>query len=148
MCCTTPMYCNARAFELHNSFLFRDLRRTLCLMANRAPWRELTRTDDLRLAMNIATTIAAMQFDVRLCGRDGALLRNAEPLPGGPYLVLIRPADWPDLHDVLDQIIDEQIEFDARLAARDRKSLRLSRIVMILSSAIVAALAVLGIVEL
>jgi hypothetical protein len=70
----------------------------------------------VELARSIATTIAAMEYDVRL--RDagsGRLMSDAGDDSGGPYVVEARAADWPELVDVLDEIIREQREFDAAL---------------------------------
>jgi hypothetical protein len=43
-------------------------------------WRELFRCDDLKLARAVATSIAAMEFDVRLCSVNPSAWRDdAEP---------------------------------------------------------------------
>jgi hypothetical protein len=74
-------------------------------MVAQAPmtWRELAQFDDLPLARAVATSIAAMEFEVRL--QDGR--------------VEVHGAHWDDLAEVLQEIIDEQVEFDRRLAERD-----------------------------
>jgi len=108
------------------------------------------RTDDLSQAMMVTTTIAAMQFDVQLLQRSGAPMRNTDDPAAfrGPFTVSVRPDDWPDLRDVLDEIIREQAEFDSRLAARGHRTLRLSRVILFAAILLVALLAILGVINL
>ena len=81
-------------------------------MVSQTPWRELARFDDLRLARIVATSIAAMEFEVRLTDRaDAAGIRRSAAL----YAVEVDAEDWADLAEVLDEIIDEQEEFDRAL---------------------------------
>ncbi len=75
------------------------------------PWRELARFDDLPIARAVAVSIAAMEFDVRLAGGESEG-------PPSPYRVEVHGACLDDLADVLQEIIDEQVEFDRRLAQR------------------------------
>ncbi len=75
------------------------------------PWCELARFDDLPMARAVATSIAAMEFDVRLAGGE-------DEGPPSPYRVEVHSACFGDLADVLHEIIDEQVEFDRRLAQR------------------------------
>src|SRR2546426_4000189 len=90
----------------------------------RDDWRELYRCNDLLAARAVTTSIAAMEFDVRLRGRDDPHALDHDPLAfrpcdfPGPYIIEVPQQHWGDLAQVLDQIIDEQAEFDALLAAR------------------------------
>ncbi len=104
-------------------------------------WQELCRFDDLMLARAVATSIAAMEFDVCLSGgRDEEADLAAEsaaedlltdPLPP-PYVVLVCPSDWREIATVLEEIIDEQADFDRRLAERSLDSRR-ARIAAVLT---------------
>jgi len=78
-------------------------------MVLQATWCELCRFDDLVLARAVATSIASMEFDVRLCD-------SGRP----PFIVQVENVDAGSLADVLDEIIDEQREFDHMLADRSR----------------------------
>ncbi len=85
-------------------------------------WRELCRFDDAALARAVATSIASMEYDVRL-----------SPHPGRtPFIVEVIDAEWADLADVLEEIIDEQIEFD-RLVDDRRAGTRHARIVAVIT---------------
>jgi hypothetical protein len=76
-----------------------------------ASWVELARFEDRPLASIVATTIEAMEFDVRL--RDG-------DVPGGEgaWIVDVDVTDQEALAEVLQEIIDEQVEFDRRIASQ------------------------------
>ena len=96
-------------------------------------WCELCRFDDLMLARAVATSIAAMEFDVRLCAADGPAPRADEAHTGfPPYVVEVFGSQWQPLAEVLDQIIDEQQEFDRAIAQRQTGS-RNARIVTIIT---------------
>jgi hypothetical protein len=85
-------------------------------------WRDLCRFDDGPLARAVATSIASMEFEVRLdeeqlsppalAGHD----RRQEATRR--FVVRVRQRHWLDLADVLDEIIGEQREFDRQLAER------------------------------
>ncbi len=77
-------------------------------------WRELARFDDLPLARAVATSIASMEFDVRVSGADS----EAVDVPDPPYRIEVHHTHWHDLADIFDEIVDEQVEFDRRLAQR------------------------------
>jgi hypothetical protein len=115
------------------------------MMVAAIAWQELCRFDDLLLARAVATSIAAMEFDVCLaCGVDrdagAADIAEAESAAGDvsadspPYVVLVCPSDWHEIAGVLDEIIDEQEDFDRRLAERFETS-RHARIVAVLTLA-------------
>ncbi len=72
------------------------------------PWRELCRIGDPVLARAVATSIAAMEFDVRLHA----------PASGAAHVIEVSSRHYDDLDDVLEEIISEQAEFDRRLAER------------------------------
>ena len=83
------------------------------------PWHELCRFDDVVLARAVATSIAAMEFDVRICASGHPAGTDDADHPGRPpYVVEVAPGELTDLAEVLDEIIDEQQEFDRILAER------------------------------
>jgi hypothetical protein len=115
-----------------------------CCESTVTKWRELYRCDDLKLARAVATCIAAMEFDVRVCsinpkawdcGCDDAEHvctggAREEVIPG-PHVIEV-PADvWPQLAGVLGEIIDEQREFDEQLELRRERNR--TRLVIVLS---------------
>ena len=86
-------------------------------------WRTLSTYERLDEAQAVTTSIAAMEFDVRLIDA----VRGVDVAPDdadsfGPYHVDVRPADWAELVDVLDQIEDEQVAFDTVVEERRRKA--------------------------
>jgi len=107
-----------------------------------AQWRELCRFDDPQLARAVATSVASMEFEVRL--------NPDEPtdLAAPPFIVQVDDSDWATLTDVLDEIIDEQVQFD-RLFAIHQTKYRRQRIVLILSLAgVVETLVIFGLIKL
>jgi hypothetical protein len=115
-------------------------------------WNELHHCADVDEARRIATTIAAMGFEVRVrdLGEGGTLLDGAEKGDAvGPF-ALETPADQhADLAEVLGEIIDEQAAFDAALAARDRRRDTQGRwllwlILAVAAASVVAVLVVAG----
>ncbi|MDY7109180.1 MAG: hypothetical protein SYC29_11150 [Planctomycetota bacterium] len=118
-------------------------------MSDPAAWRDLHWCEDLVQARTIATAIAAMEYEVRV--RNVATARPVgedEEDWGGGYVVETRAADWPDLAGVLEEIIDEQREFDAALEAWHGRMGRLHRIFLGVVVGLIIALAILGIIEL
>jgi len=99
-------------------------------------WRELCRFDDLLSARAVATSIAAMEFDVRLCAADAPAEpppEHAHDHPGRPpFVVEVRSRHWHDLADVIDEIIAEQREFDLALESR-RGAGRPARLVAVIA---------------
>lgn len=121
-------------------------------MSDHASWRELLRCDHLAQAHVLATTIESMEFDVRLrhvaTGRRVQLDAGPpEPAPG-PYLLEVRAEEWSDLVDVVDQIVEEQGDFDDALVHRDGLMRRYQRGFILALVVIVAVLALLGIIDL
>ena len=107
-------------------------------------WRELYRCKDLLQARAVATSIAGMEFDVRMRAvGDHALddLELDEHPMDGPFVIEVRPLDWTHLVDVLTEIIAEQAEFDAQVMARRDQSLRRARMMLMTVAVVVAALA-------
>jgi len=100
-------------------------------MVLQATWCELCRFDDLVLARAVATSIASMEFDVRLCAIDRP-----------PYIVQVEDVHVRDLAAVLDEIVDEQREFDRMLSDRSR-SVRPMRIMTVITLTGAAELALL-----
>ena len=101
-------------------------------MVAETSWRELCRFDDLLQARAVATSIAAMEFEVRLCASEKRDRTDPADHPGEPpYVVQVTPAQWQDLAEVLDQIIGEQQEFD-RWLAEHRAAGRRIRVVSVI----------------
>jgi len=114
-------------------------------------WPELHRCESLREARSIITSIAAMEFEVRL--RDAASNRLIEPddpelEAAGPFVIEVRRQHLEDLSDVLDQIVDEQQEFDRFVD--DWHSITDRRLVLlfILAACVIVLLAILTVLEL
>ncbi len=113
-------------------------------MSDGTAWRELFRCEDLRLARAVATTIAAMEFDVRLSSINPAAWESGTDrrqgceagascdrhIPG-PHVIEVPVEAWPQLVDVLGEIVDEQREFDEMLELRDER--HRVRLVVVLS---------------
>ncbi len=116
-----------------------------------AQWRELCRFKDPQLARSVATSVASMEFEVRLAGDDRLSQQGCdEPTELGspPYIVQVDDSDWATLTDILDEIVDEQVQFD-RLFETHHIKYRRQRIVLIVTLAgVVEALVILGLIEL
>ena len=109
------------------------MRYTRCVMVAQTPWCELCRFDDLLLARAVATSIASMEFDVRLCAFGSTSRSDDESPPGRPpYVVQVDNVNVRELAEVLDEIIEEQREFDRMLADRGR-NVRPVRIVTVIT---------------
>ena len=119
-------------------------------MQERATWRELYRSDDATHVRGIATTIAAMHFEVRCRHQDG-LWRGLsdEESPGHPpYVIEVPEPDWPMLHERIDDIISEQMAFDRRLDDPARGARRARQRFTLLVIVIVIVLAAFGLIDL
>ncbi len=120
-------------------------------MNGTAQWRELCRFNDPQLARAVATSVASMEFEVRLAGNDRLSRQSCdEPsdLAAPPFIVQVDDSDWAKLTDVLDEIIDEQVQFD-RLFETHHVKYRRQRILIILTlTGVVEALVILGLIEL
>ncbi len=107
-----------------------------------AAWRELARFDDPAIASAVATTIAAMEFDVRL---------DDPPEPGAPgsaaWVIVVDGRDWPALAEVLDEIVDEQVEFDRAVADGRAGRGELATVVVIGLTGAADLLALLGLLD-
>ncbi|MHC4948275.1 MAG: hypothetical protein ACYTG1_08435 [Planctomycetota bacterium] len=104
-------------------------------------WRVLRRFDDPVEAQAVATSIAAMEFEVRLAGRGRPVRGDDGPQP--PYVVEVRPEDWPDL-----EILHEQSAFDERVRARAGGGARWRHRLLLAVIVVVAVLGVLRLIEL
>ncbi len=114
---------------------------------NRA-WRELYRCESLKQARTIITSISAMEFEVRLRNELTGRLVEAEDKDGkGQYLIEARSADLQDLAEVLDQIVDEQREFDAFLEGWHSLASRSQLLFFALAGIIILLLAVLAVLD-
>jgi hypothetical protein len=88
-------------------------------MVAETSWRELCRFNDPLLARAVATSIEAMEFEVLLRAGDDPRGIDGAPRPGrAPYVVEVGADVWGDLADVLQEIIEEQQEFDRMLIQR------------------------------
>lgn len=118
----------------------------VCCESNVAAWRELFRCDDLKLARAVATSIAAMEFDVRVCSinpaawvcadndvdhKSSSCSRDDDCVIPGPHVIEVPASVWPQLAGVLGEIIDEQREFDELLELRRER--HRTRLVIVLS---------------
>ncbi len=120
-------------------------------MYGAAQWQELCRFADPQLARSVATSIASMEFDVRLTGDD----RRAQPglsesikTAMASYVVEVDHGDWETLADILDEIVDEQLEFDRLFEMRHTKLSRQRILIIITLTGVVEVLAILGLIEL
>ena len=112
-------------------------------MVARTSWCELCRFDDLLQARAVTTSIAAMEFEVRLCAVGSSTRSDPETHPGRPpFIVQVDISDVRDLADVLDEIIEEQREFDLMLAQRSgtTRSARLMTVITLTGAAEAAVL--------
>ena len=136
-----------RAVNLGQAWIFLCIcgtRGTLVIMLPAEPWRELYRCDDLLQARAVATSIAGMEFDVRMRALGSQSLDDVElddQVGDGPFVIEVRPLDWTHLVDVLAEIIDEQAEFDAQVVARRDQSVRRARVMLMTVAVVMAALA-------
>ena len=119
-------------------------------MVAETSWQELCRFDDVLLARAVATSIAAMEFEVRLCavGAGHAARGDAAEQPGPPpYIVQVSPAQWSDLAEILDEIIREQREFDRLLTERRTSGSRAVVVTVIGLTGAVDVLVLLGLLD-
>ena len=109
-------------------------------MADQTTWRELYRADDAHRIHSIATSIAAMEFNVRLRdARTGTALDAETPWGDGPFAIDVHDEDWHSLSAVLDQIIDEQEAFDQSLENKDEAEHRFNRTILLVILVLVAS---------
>jgi len=109
-------------------------------------WRELYRTSDASMAQTVATCIEGMEFEVRL--RDALGREIDTPNDDGseaheqhtpPFVIEVHASDWPALRDVLNDLIAEQREFDAKLEADRRRSMRVAQLLILSTAALLAS---------
>ncbi len=97
----------------------------------------------------IATCIAAMEFEVVLSDAAGRRLDNpSHEETGPPFIVKVTSVCWGQLNDVLEEIINEQMQFDSYLAAWHESAAHWERHLLVLLIAIVAVLATFGLINL
>ena len=120
-------------------------------MYGTAQWQELCRFTDPQLARSVATSIESMEFEVRLAGDD----RRAQPGHSAstnpstaPYVIEVNHSDWGALADILDEIVDEQLEFDRLFEMRHTRLSRQRIFIIITLTGVVEVLAILGLIEL
>ncbi|MHC4415694.1 MAG: hypothetical protein ACYS0G_10450 [Planctomycetota bacterium] len=118
-------------------------------MVTSTSWCELARFDDLPLARAVATSIAAMEFDVQLHDPDQGAGDEAIALPRRTrYVVEVDGRDRAALADVLQEIIDEQEEFDRALARRQSATEHAGLVIIITMTGAADILLMLGLLEL
>ncbi|MHC5022444.1 MAG: hypothetical protein ACYTGG_00840 [Planctomycetota bacterium] len=110
-------------------------------------WRDLYRCECPVRARAVATSIASMQFDVRLLGDDGRDINDGWP-ENVTFIVRVPESDWDQLAAVLDEIIAEQEDFDDFLRDRDDRVGRAQRRFIVAMVILLAALAAGGAIEL
>lgn len=112
-------------------------------------WRALYRCDDLGKARVVATCLAAMEYDVRLMAMGVPIDElSDEQLAAAPFEVRVVAADWPQLVEVLEEIIDEQEQFDEIVESLGRRITRNERRLLFAMIVIVGALAAAGAIDL
>lgn len=115
-------------------------------MTDHTTWRELHRTDDPAEALIVATTVAAMEFEVRWHGAASASHRSGDvDHPGHPpYIVEVPEEHWADLRGVIEPLLEEQAEFERRFQRKKNMRQLLALIGLILLAIIPVLLALLG----
>ena len=97
----------------------------------------------------IATCIAAMEFEVDLSDARGQRIDHpSREGAGPPFIVKVTSACWSQLNDVLDEIIEEQNQFDAFITSWHATAARWERNLLALIIAIVMVLATFGLINL
>lgn len=123
------------------------------------PWRALHRCTDLHQARAVATAIAAMEYDARVCEIEPSARRGVESRAWSDtdpfsddwtreelgramtFVVEVPAEDWSTLADVLDEIVLEQQEFDRRI--EDRRRSQHARVFVVIGAATIAELAII-----
>ncbi|MCH8823713.1 MAG: hypothetical protein IH984_09425 [Planctomycetes bacterium] len=103
-------------------------------------WQELCRFTDQTLARAVATSIAAMEFDVRLIEIGNLNQRQ--------YVIEVDCEHFDALNEILQEIVDEQIEFDELLEFNCTTRSRQRIIIIIALTGVVEVIAILGLIEL
>lgn len=117
-------------------------------MQTTCEWRELYRSVDHQMARNLATCIEAMEFRARVVTSGGFDPATFPHDDSTPLLVQVTTADWPALFDVLDELVAEQLEFDAFIESWDERTRRNERRLLIVLIIVVGALAAIGATDL
>ena len=118
-------------------------------MSREQSWRELYRSNDLYEASMIATCISAMEFEVVLSDVSGQRIDNPpHEGTGPPFIVKVSSVCWAQLNDVLEEIIEEQMQFDTYLSSWHVTAARWERNLLVLIIAIVMVLATFGLINL
>ncbi len=120
-------------------------------MYGTAQWQELCRFADPQLARSVATSIESMEFEVRFAGDDRraqqGLSESTNPATA-PSVIEVNHSDWGVLADILDEIVDEQLEFDRLFETRHTRHSRQRIFIIITLAGVVEALVILGLIEL
>ncbi len=121
--------------------------------ADSASWRELCRFEDAQLAGAVTTSIASMEFDVRLIAAEHHYKpddddRLSARLGRPPYIIEVNNRNWSELDGVLTEIIDEQVEFDRTLEVNRATRGRVQLVVIVTLTGVVEVLAILRLIEL
>jgi hypothetical protein len=104
-------------------------------------WREIHRTNDLRLARTIALSIASMEFDVL-----GASVHTGRSIhdelrddDAGPFAIKVPAPNARDLQELINDIIDEQEAFDAECERRERAARRAAQVCILVALVLAGA---------
>lgn len=92
-----------------------------------------------------------MSFDVSMIGLDGRPVDEDtvdQDASHHDIVIEVLEQDWLDLVDVIDEIINEQVEFDELLQRRDLLVSKGQRRFLIVLVVVVSALAATGAIEL
>lgn len=103
-------------------------------------WRELCRFTEQNLSQAVATSIAAMEFDVRLIEIGNQNQRQ--------YVIEVDHEHFNALNEILQEIVDEQVEFDELLEFHRATRGRQRIIIIIALTGVVEVMAILGLIEL
>jgi len=106
-------------------------------------WRELYRTNDLSLARTIATCIEGMEFDVRLRDMHGSAVDESAQAPDAsfkpPFAVDVANEHWASLREIVNDLIEEQTEFDSKIAADRQRATRVAQVIALSAAALLAS---------
>jgi hypothetical protein len=111
-------------------------------------WPALYQSDDLRRVRMLATCLSAMEFEVHLCCHRHEVVEcgAAEPCPG-PFVLRVPREDLGRLAEVVEEIFEEQEEFDLFVDQWNRTARQNERRLLLALVLIVGALSTLGAIE-
>jgi hypothetical protein len=114
---------------------------------NALPWPKLYESEDRARVTMLATCLAAMEFDVELGCRCRAHRCGEGDGCAGPFVLRVPRRDLAHLREVLEEIIEEQEEFDVFVDCFNRSARQHERRLILALVVIVGALATVGAIE-